>query len=517
MPEPANLKEQINVLARIPRHNQGSRLTRANDGRWWATLGNNGRLWVRDIETREALLYDVYEIINGLWAFHVDPMPGKDWAEATKQPGQIRMQHARKWIKTLAATYKSEVSRKLRFKGEDLPDDAPEVLALNKAYTAMRINEAMQKLDFNMLAYGCAVARVHWDVDTSTPVLHRYPAYRVRPVENAANPAHPWALLLMGQRAERDSQMRANLVDVGEAWTREEFAEIKGGTVGAYHPIETARPPLVIFSDELQDNETGFFVEALGVALARLNVVLNEDLWTPFGSTLLMQGFGQWIGYNLGPKSSVQMGPDRMMAVDSSPDNPARVENIQPNAPLNDIREAIDRIVQEIRYVYDIPESEFNVVTDAASGAAIVQAKAPTMERREERIKLFREPENNLARATLDVLSTFDDLTLRGDLNDYEVSVNLKRESVSVAVLDQIAQEEHDLKWGLIDTADLLMRRDPVRYPTREAAEAEMAKREARKAKARAAAPKQEPEMEPAPDEGDEENEEGLDTSTPRG
>lgn len=509
MPAPANLKDQIKVLAKIPRQNSGSRLLRANDGRWWATLGHNGRLWVRDIETREALLYDVYEVVNGLWAFHVDPMPGEDVAEALMKPGQIRMQHARKWLKTLAATYRCEVSRRVRFQGEDLPADAPEALAIERAYRAMRINEAMQKLDFNMLAYGVAVARVHWDVDTSRPVLHRYPAYRVRPVENSANPAAPWATVLMGQRVERDSQMRANLVEVGEVWTRDEFAEIVGGNVGPFTPIETQRPPLVVFSDELQDNETGFFVEALGVPLARLNVVLNEDLWTPFGNTLLMQGFGQWIGYNMGPKTKFALGPNRMMAIDSNPDNPARIENIQPNAPLNDLKDAIERIMQEIRFVYDIPESEFNVVTDAASGAAIVQAKAPTMERREERIKLFREPENQLLRATLDVLSTFDGLRLRGELDDYDVSVNLQKPQVSVSTQDQIALEKHDLELGLVTPAELLMRRDPVRYPTIEAAQAEMSKRSAMRAASAA-----QPDAESDSEEMGDKNETGLDTST---
>lgn len=523
MPEPANLQEQIRVLAAIPRQNQGSRLLRANDGRWWATLGNNGRLWVRDIETRESLLYDVYEIINGLWGFHIDPMPGEDATESMKKPGQLRLQHARKWLQTRSATYKSELRRKFLFNGVELPADAPEVVALHQAYDEMQLDLALQGIDFAMQAYGNVVARVHWDVDTSRPVLHRYPAYRVRAVENSANPRYPWALLLMGQRTERDNAMRANLVDVGEVWTASGmFAEIIGGRVGAYSPIETQRPPLAVFADSLQDNESGFFVDALGVPLARLNVVLNEDLWTPFGNTLLMQGFGQWIGYNLGKKTQFELGPNRMMAVDSNPENPARVENIQPNAPLSDIREAIDRIMREIRFVYDVPESEFEAVTEAASGKVIVEARMPTLERREERLKIFRQPENELMRATLDVLSTYAGLKLRGKLSAYSVSVMFERVEAGMSVTDRIAQEKHDLDLGLTSPAELLMKRQPDRFKTIEQAQAELDRRQAQHDARKAPAQEKQEILEADSsneneDEGEDGEDENLDTSSQKG
>lgn len=483
MPQPANIKQRLESLARLTANNSGSRLTRANDGNWWGVVSQNGRLWVRDVETREALLRDVSEILQGLWAFHIDPMPGEDSKEAREKPGQIRMQHARKWINTLAVTYKSEVARTFRCKGVDLKDTDPEVIAIKRAYDKMRVNEAMQRIDRGMLAYGVMTARVRYDEDRDEPVLGVFPAYRVRPVENAANPRHPWGLLLTGQEIERDMAGRGSYVEVADAWieptktTVGEFASVRAGAFGKWMPISTQRPPLVHFADDLQTNETGFFVDPLGVALARLNVVLNEDLWTAFANTVLMQGFGQWIGYNLGPKTAFELGPNRMMSIDSSPDNPARIENVAPNAPLSDIQAAIDRVMQEIRFVHDIPESEFNVVTDAASGQAIIQAKMPTMERREERLKLFREPEDELFRVTLDVLSTFAGLKLRGELNDYECHVKYEKAQAAYNVTDQIALEKHDLELGLTTPALLLMKREPDAYKTIEEAQAELDKR----------------------------------------
>lgn len=474
MPRPADLQTRAMSLAKIERGLAAERpFARQNDTKRWA---------YHDIAVREMLLLAVKDVYEACWEEHYDPLPGQDNTEARQAPGQMRLQYAAKWTRTLATTYKDEPERVFYYKGERLDEDDPRVEALQKAYRDAMVNERLEVTDYDLRQFGNETWAIYYDEDFGKWSIHRYPSYAVRVVENELTPRCPWATVLVGEQHHRDDSGRASKTKKAQIWvppTRNEagqFINLVDNNITDAGPLVTQRPPLIHFADCPQDNMTRFYVNALGLQLARLNVAVNEDYLNPLGYTTLMQGFAQMVLTGAGKDAKIEIGPGRAIKLNPTGDADWQggVEFAQPNAPLTEIVDVMQSVIAEIRQVHDIPAEELDVQTDS-SGAAIVQAKAPLAERRKARFKIFREPENEIMRTFIDVGRSYGVTGFEGfgshDLEDYEVSVGFGPPEISQNTQDRIAQEKHDLSLGIITEGDILMRRYPDRFDSAEEAQ----------------------------------------------
>lgn len=445
----------------------------------------DGRIVFHDLHQREAILREVYDIWNGDWLFNIDPMPGQAYEEAIDQPGQFRLQYLRKWVKTLATTYQEEPTRRLMFQGEALEDSDPEVVALQAAYDEINLDVVLEKIDRWMYLFGNVVTRTTYNKKRDRFALHVFPAFQIRVVEDKITPECPNATILLGTTFERDAMGAAARVPTAEIWIDPNgesgtglFRRVGQGATD-WEPLATQEVPLVHFANEHQDNETGYFVRSTGIPLARLNVGLNEDYLNQLGYTMLMQAHGQMMTFGLDPKKIYEIGPGRAIDFSGDPDRREGVEYANSGADLDGIQSTIGFMVDELKSVYDIPMED---VGDNASGKSRIEAKAPTMERRMERMKLFRHPETDMARVMLDNLNTFRGLKLRGPLTGYTMVVDFATPTAAVSVTESIAQEQHDLAVNVTEPAEILMKRKPDEFDSIEAAREWIAERDAKNA-----------------------------------
>lgn len=463
MPRPADTLVRAQALATLPKA--------AGFSAPFARDHNRNQWTYADMGVREALLDCVRDILTGRWYQHIDPMPGNTLGEALVMPGQLRLQYLDHWLNTLCTTYKDEPTRRIMRDGEPLDEDDPLVVAINEAYDQMAVNVAMQQADKFAMAYGNVVQRVFWDEDFERWVLHQYTSQNVRVVENDNNPAMPWATVLCGMVLESNPDGRSASKPVAEIWMQPTgseagaFMRVSPGVASKVEPIATERPPLVHIFNAPPTNQTRYHIEGPGVALAQLNVAINEDYLCRLGYTTLMQAHGQLVLTNPGQQANIQIGPGRAITLTGDPETLPRAEFINPGADLATFIEVIRAVMHEIQAVHGIPAQELDVQTDS-SGAAIVQAKAPLAERRQARMKMFREPERQLLRAVIDMGKTHgvEGFEGAGDPADYDVSVKFGDTQTSVSVADKIALEKHDLSLGLVTRGELLMRRYPDRF-----------------------------------------------------
>lgn len=382
--------------------------------------------------------------------------------------GVMPINHLPRWLDLWSALYCEEPSRTFFHKGERVKEDSPlfaTVEAVQENYRAASVDSVLRKVDALLRLVGNVVLIPHWDALNSEMVIHQYLSYRLRVVRNAANPARPLATIISGRTI---GEMDQKPVDIAQVWLAEgRYLSMVDGVVKVDEsPVSV---PLVHCFDTLPDNESGYFVDCPGPALADLAVRIINDGYSDLNFTSLMQGFGvaQIFGQNAG--EDLKIGPARVVKFSGDTDRRQGIEFASPNAPLLDRVEVVKALVESIRQAYGIPASMLDVSTDA-SGAAIVQANGPLAEIRRDRAKVFRRIETDLLRATLMVLSGNG---ITGDTKpaDWDVSVSYGKPQASASVQDRIAQEKHDLEIGLITPAELLMQRKPDSFDTVEEAD----------------------------------------------
>lgn len=444
----------------------------------------DGRLVFHDIQQRETLLREVNDIYNGNWWLNIDPMPGQPRQEAIEQPGQIRLQYLRSWTDTLATTYQQEPIRTFRFKKEPLPEGDKRLEALQAAYDEMDVDVALEKIDRFMYLFGNVATRITYNPRLERLDLHIFPSFQTRVVDDPLTPASPIVTVLLGTILERDRFGAASRVETAEIWVEpnEEFPRGQFRRIGVdavpWEPLVTQRPPLIHFANEKQDNETGFFVRSLGIVLARLNVAINEDYLNQLGYTMLMQAHGQMQIFGLEPGKKIEIGPARAVSFSGDPTLRQGIEYANAGADLGGIQDTIRMLIDEIQTVYRIPVRVVEA-GEGESGKAKIEARAPTMEARIQRIKLFRKPETDLMRSTLDMERTFRGLAVPGKLTDYDVVVTFAKPAIAVTADEAMKQEDHDIKLGLVEPAELLMRRRPDEFDSVEEAREHLAEKKA--------------------------------------
>lgn len=468
VPDPS-VFTKAEALARLPRNQASTPFARNADTRLWHFA---------DIPTREQALLAVRDIYEGNWTPHIDPMPGETYAQAQRRPGQVRFQSLRRWIELRNATYDSEPVRRFYFRNQRIPDGDALAQALAALYRDLDVNEHLKCLERELELYGNAVLLAGYDDDFRQVLLDRMISPRVRVVENQRNPMRPYATVLLGMIVERDAQLRGAYLPVADAWV-EPVAD-QPGAYRAFRPSGDSRwqplvlpaPPLVHCFDRRPTTDTGYYVDPLGLALARLNVCINEDFLSRYGYTVLLQGHGQLVIWGHNDQNPIQLGPGRAISFDGNPDVRQDLDFKTPGADLEGMRSAIEYLLRELRDVYGIPASEIDVGQDA-SGRSRIEARAPSAAVRRAKQNKMRAIETKLLRVLLMTASAFDaNFPQIGAPEEYDIQVAFADPALSLAVSDQIVMERHELELGLVTPGELLLRRKPDMFDSVEEADA---------------------------------------------
>jgi hypothetical protein len=451
------------ALATAPRGMPSNPFVRRNNGRWA----------YRNDQQRESMLAAIDDVLNDCWSLHEDPMPGEASRpeEYLTRPGRISVNHLRRWVETWSTTYAEAPVRVFFYNGERLRD-GPVLDALHALYRDAEVDAVLRRVDGDMRLFFNVVLRPWYDPDNEELVIHTYRAYDVRVVENRLNPQHPWATVVLGTEAELGRDGAYERVNVAEIYLPDEWLFVRGTTVVQRAPLPYN--PLVHCFDRLPTLRTGYWGHAAGIALAALNVRLNEDGYSQFFSSLLMQAVSQLVMYGGQPDADVVVGPGRVLRADVE----SRIEYLSPGADLPGFRDGLEWLVRVIREVHGIPESMLDVQTQA-SGAAIVQANGPLTELRKARGQVFERIERDLLQSIVAVArGRVPGLPATLDPDSFDVSVNYVQPAASMSVQDSIAQEKHDLELGVLTAAEVLMRRHPDRFDSVAEADAWLAEQE---------------------------------------
>jgi hypothetical protein len=454
MPAPTNLLDRAKALALGPRATP-AQLKRSEAG---------GLRWYEDA-ARESYLLGVYEWYRGETLRHVDQMPGESYREAQSREGRLFLNWFARFIDLWCATYSAEPTRTFYLRSgsqtERLTDKA-QIAALQRLYDVTEVDRHMGALDRDLRLGGNGIIRPVADLDNREVAIHRYTSPSIRVVQNTVNPRRPWATVLIGDVAEFDQDASYTKIPVAEVWTQDSFTLMRGATVVESRPIPYN--PLVHCFERTPDNLTGYFVPAPGVALAEATHRFNNDFLSQFGSILLMQGHGQMLIFGKDNQAALTIGPKRAIEFSGDPDKRQGVEFAAPNAPLADWRESLVFLIDQIRECAGIPSSMIDVKTDA-SGAAIIQANAPTAEIRAARLKDFRLVETELCRALVREAQAIGFDGLQGlNADELDVSVSYEKPAASASVQDRIALEKHDIELGIETPASLLFARKPDQF-----------------------------------------------------
>lgn len=460
MPAPANLLEQATALAREP---LGSpmELRRTSAG---------GICWP-EMQNRAAHIMAAYEWYEGRTIPHIDPMPGETPQEARERAGRIFINWFARIVDLRCSTYDAEPARTLYTRDGNRwrkVDDENLVCAVNELYDEAGVDEALSLADKDRFIGGNTILRPLWDADASEMVIHSYTSPQIRVVENKVNPRRPWATVLIGRDRVLQKDISIENRDVAEIWEANRLTMLPGG---GSEPI--TNNPLVHLFERPPTNRTGYYTPAPGVSLCEATHRFDQDFLGQYGNILLLQGFGQPVLHGVGERQKIVIGPNRAIQFSGDPERREGLEFPSPNAPLADWLESLKFYVDQIRESCGIPSSMIDVQNDA-SGRAIIQANAPTVEMRAARLKTFRKTEVELLRALLYEASAGGFPGIPSNINpeDFTVAVSYAPSAASVAVGDRVMQEKHDLEIGITTPARLLFRREPDMFDSEADAQA---------------------------------------------
>lgn len=474
MPDPA-VFDKSEALAKLARSQASTPFGRDADGLHYFA----------DIPTRESVLLAVREIYSGEFYAHLDPFPGETFNEAAKRPGKVELQHLRRWVmqRSGCKLYTPAPARRFYLNGKVLDSSDAFAARLTAVYRDAQVNELMAELANEIELYGNVVLRASFDADFNELVIDRFISPRVRVVENDLNPRRPYATVLTGRTIERRDDYRGRFVDVAEAWV----TPVPGHQEGAFRrfgpaatgwmPLSTPFPPLVHCFSVPPTSDSGYYVDPLGIALAKLNVLLNNDFLSRLGYTITMQAHGQLVIHGHDGSQSIQLGPARALGFSGSTNQGDLIQDakyIQPGADIAGLQNAIEYVMREIREVYGIPPSEIDVGQDA-SGRSRIEARVPAGEIVAAKKELMRRVETDLVRVIVMALGAFDPAFPVVDPSSVDVVVGFGMSQVTSNISEQLMLEEHDLKYGLVTPGELLMRRTPDAFDTRAEADAAVA------------------------------------------
>lgn len=454
------LINDIEAIARLERSLPANPFFRRNYGGWVK----------REMQQREGILAAVLQIFEGETLNFVDPMPSESVGEARSRVGRMERRLLTSFINKWNTLYTQEPTRVFMYDGERLDENnKPEVLkVLQDEYKNASMDDIMEQSDTLLRLTGNVALRPWYDADNKELVVHLYSGNNVRPIENKNNPQRPLAVALVGSFRLEESDGGAMHQHNAEFFTPEQQGTVFAG-VTKTEDLDTKNIPVAFGWDKKPTNKTGFFVKAPGTPLAAIDRLMASDFTSQLGFITLMQGFGIPVVWGMKAGTELRIGPDRTIEFDGDPDRKEDFEFKNPNAPLNEVCDVIEKMIDWIREDYDIPKSMLDV-SNVASGVAQVEAMAPVGILKQKRTKQMRPLEGRTVIAVADILIASGRLSNTLDPDLFTVSVTYPDPEITQSTTDQIAQDRFDMETGIVTRAELLMRRQPDRFDSEDEA-----------------------------------------------
>ena len=456
-----SLLEEITTLATLARALPGNSFHRRQ-------LGDYQR---NNLVQREAIITSVLEIFEGNTWKYVDPMPSESIGEARSRVGRYERRLLFSFMNTWNTLYTQEPNRVFKYDGERLgPDNKPEVLELlQEEYRKASVDDVMEQSDTLLRLTGNVALRPWYDANNKELVIHMYSGNNIRVVNNSDNPRKPLAIALVGNASIVDSKGTSIAQHSAEFFTDTEAGVVKGEE-SKVEPLETKRIPVALGWDRFPTNKTGFYVNAPGIPLAAIDRLMANDFTSQLGFITLMQGFGIPVAWGLKPGTELRIGPDKFIEFDGDPDVKEDFEFKNPNAPLEEMSEVLNKLIDWTREDYGIPKTMLDAST-SPSGASQVEANAPVEMMRQKRAKRMRPLESNTVLAIADVLIASGVLAKGLDPKLFSVSVSYPAPRIAKDTSDQIAEDRFDLGLGLITPGEIFMRKNPDKFDSVEEAD----------------------------------------------
>lgn len=453
---------EIQLLAKLPRSLPANVFTRVNYGYYQNT----------SIQRREQLLAAVLQIFKGnTWRF-IDPMPSESVGEARKRVGKYERRLLYSFMNKWNTLYSIEPIRTFTYDGERLDDkNKPDVLeALQLAYAQASVDDVMEQSDTLLRLTGNVGLRPWYDADNEELVIHCYSGNNIRVLKNANNPKRPLGVALVGSSAALAEDGTEVSKQNAEYFTAENMGLIVDDVALPTESLETKHIPIAFGWEKTPSNKTGFFVDAPGVPLAAVDRLMANDMTSQLGFFTLMQGFGIPVSWGLNKGVEIEIGPDKRIEFEGNLERKEDFEFKDANAPLDEVKDVINQMIEWTREDYDIPKSMLDA-SMTSSGVAQVEANAPLGIMRQKRAKQMRPLESNTLSAITDVLITSNVLAKGLDPDKFGVSVYYPEPQITKSTSDQIAQDKFELEQGITTRAAIFMRENPSRFDGEDEAE----------------------------------------------
>lgn len=284
------------------------------------------------------------------------------------------------------------------------------------------------------------------------------------------NPTQPWRPQAVIERHDPENRHGKIII-----WTDKSQLDIEGGAIVQVKPHGMGRIPHTFFKNELDFQS--YFVEGAGRGLCDENANINDKL-SDLNEIVQMQGFGNAQVFNptedkitVSPRSAMVFETDRESAELGIKQG---IEYAKPDAPIPDVRADVESDIMNLLKIHRVPEAAVGVDLGrrALSGIALRAAFSPLLDDLEEREKLFRPYEADLADNALRVLNEYEEgFSYSPAINGRpEFSVKFQEPALPVSTDDQLKSDEFDIAQGITTPAAIIRRKDPARFDTHEEA-----------------------------------------------
>lgn len=449
-----NLADEIKAMAMLERGEVANPFMRRQFGQWA----------YKRMQQRETLYQAVIDIYEGNVGPYIEGKPSNKGQVDPDAMGRFEIPVLMAIMNKWNNLYVKGVKRVVLFKGKRLPPEDKANTLLQEIYKVSQVDSVFETQDTLMRLTGTTAVRPWFDAVNDEMVFHLYSANNLRIVPNNFNPARPRAVALVGSYDKEESDGGAVKVHQAEYFTDKEAGTIDGSTVKS-DKLGTRNMPLVFGFDKKPINKGGFFVGCPGPGLAAIDRILANDFTSEFGLITLMQGFGVPVTWGMKKGQKFKVGPDQTIDFPGEADKKEDFDFRNPNAPLEDIGNVIQRIIDWVCWAWDIPKTMLDA-SMSPSGVAQVEANAPLGKDRDKRISVFRPIETRMVQVLIDVLVEARKLPAGTNPADYSVAVFYPEPQITKTTTDQIAQDNFNLDKRITTPAAIYMRENPGEFDT---------------------------------------------------
>ncbi|HET99733.1 hypothetical protein LCGC14_0273130 [marine sediment metagenome] len=286
------------------------------------------------------------------------------------------------------------------------------------------------------------------------------------------NPAKPWKPLAVIERHKPFESEGAVII-----WTAKSFLQLNSdGSVDPSSGQHTmGRIPHTFFLD--RKAATGsFFVEGRGRGLCDANAVINAKL-TDLNEVYQYQGFAVPEIVNWDEEEDLTLGPRRPVHFkDIQGDQPFGIEFKAPPPMLKELRAEVNADIEQQFRANNVPPSATGAEINrrSLSGRSIQESMRPLLEDLQERARLFSPFDVDLADNALSVRAEHDDdFNYEREKEKPRYHIDYQEPDFPLGTDDRVKSESHDLAHAIRTEPEIMMERDPDRFPTIEDAQKE--------------------------------------------